>query len=178
MPPCGTMQGPGQGICLIAALARNRVIGRDGTLPWRLPSDLKRFKDLTLGHPVIMGRKTWDAIHSSLGRALTGRANIVISRSGSIEFAGARLTDSLQGALAAARMSLGGEQCFIIGGAQVYELSLPLAGWMYLTEIDADVEGDAFFPIFDREDWQVCSREQGPANERPSYEFVTYRRRD
>ena len=164
-------------ICIIAALARNAVIGRNGGLPWRLPADLRRFKQLTLGHPAIMGRKTWDSILQSLGGPLPGRENIVISRSRSCASRGCIAVDSLEAAISAAGEAAAGDRCFVIGGAEIYRLALPLAGWMYLTEIDAEVEGDAYFPAYAGDEWQLQSRELGPAQEGLAYSFATYQRR-
>ena len=156
------------GIALVAALARNRVIGIGGSLPWRLPEDLRRFRNLTLGHPVIMGRKTFEAI----GKPLPGRDNIVITRTRGYAAPGCRVLHALDAAVAAA----GPGEVYVIGGAEIYAAALPLAHRLYLTEIDADFEGDAFFPEFDRRAWRVVAREPqspgGPGAIR--YEFVTY----
>ena len=143
-------------ISLIAALARNRVIGRGNQLPWHLPEDLKRFKALTMGHPVLMGRKTFE----SIGRELPGRLNLVISRAGL----------SLDDALKKARES-GTDEAFVIGGAQVYELALPKADRLLLTLIDRDVEGDTFFPAWDPAAWREVAAEP-----RDGYSFVTLER--
>ncbi|MCX7179696.1 MAG: dihydrofolate reductase [Proteobacteria bacterium] len=156
-------------ITLIAAVARNRVIGQNNAMPWRLPEDLKRFKALTLGHPVIMGRKTWD----SLGRPLPGRLNIVISRSAKLAVPGAQRVDSLPGALSAAAAS-GANEAYVIGGAEIYQQALPLADCLQLTEIDRDFAGDAFFPEFAAADWRETRRESHHAEAGFDYAFVTY----
>jgi dihydrofolate reductase len=158
-------------VTLIAAVARNGVIGRAGSIPWRLPGDLPRFKHITLGHPVIMGRMTWE----SLGRPLPGRRNLVISRSPGLALEGAEVFDSLPEALAAC--SDAGE-IFVIGGTQIYREALPLAQRLLLTEIDADVAGDAFFPPFDRSLWRETAREVHPANpDNPlPFAYVDYER--
>jgi dihydrofolate reductase len=161
-------------ISLIAALDRNRAIGRAGAMPWHLPDDLKRFKQLTLGKPVLMGRKTALAI----GRALPGRRNLVLTRGGRVPFDGMEAVASVDAALRAAAGDGAGELC-VIGGAQVYALTLPLATTMRLTLVDTAVDGaDAFFPAFDAGDWHAVSREQHEADARHAFafEFVEYRR--
>jgi dihydrofolate reductase len=145
----------GARLSLIAAVASNGVIGRENKIPWRLPSDLKRFKALTLGHPVVMGRKTFQ----SIGHPLPGRDNIVVSRQG-FRADGAVVVASLAAALdlAAARAGEGGE-VFVIGGAQIYRETLPLADRLYLTEVEATPLGDATFPAIDRAVWRPTRRE-------------------
>lgn len=163
-------------VTLILARARNGVIGRNGALPWHLPEDLKRFKALTLGHPVVMGRKTWDSILARNGKPLPGRRNIVISRQPGFVAAGAEAAGSLDGALA---LCADAPVVFVIGGAQIYAEALPRAQCVELTEIDADFEGDAVMPALDPAVWQEAQREtHGPTTERPfGYAFVTVRRR-
>lgn len=159
-------------ICLVAALDRRRAIGRDNDLPWRLPDDLKRFKAVTLGHPVLMGRRTAE----SLGRALPKRLNLVLTRADRAPFDGMQVVHSLQHGIDAAD----GGELMVIGGGQVFEQMLPQAGRMYLTHVDTEVDGaDAFFPPFDPDDWEVLSREHHPADARHAFpfEFVDYRRR-
>ena len=153
---------------------RNCAIGRDNDLPWRLPDDLKRFKALTLGKPVLMGRKTAE----SLGRALPGRRNLVLTRGGRVPFDGMEAVASVDEALQAAREAGAAELC-VIGGAQVYRLLLPRADAMHLTLVDAAVEGaDTFFPEFDAADWVETRREAHPADSRHAfgYAFVDYLR--
>lgn len=162
---------PPQCITLIAALARNGVIGDKNALPWRLPEDLKRFKALTYGHPVIMGRKTW----ASLGRPLPGRTNIVISRSPQLESPGGTRASSMEEALAIAAAA-GTDEAFIIGGAEIYRLALGLAQRLQLTEIDRDYAGDAFFPDRNPAEWREISREKHHAEALFDYAFVTYER--
>ncbi|MCX7170427.1 MAG: dihydrofolate reductase [Proteobacteria bacterium] len=149
----------------------NRVIGNGNALPWRLPEDLKRFKALTHGHPVIMGRKTWE----SLGRPLPGRTNIVISRRADLHAPGATPVGSLEAALAAAAAT-GTDEAFIIGGAEIYGQALPLADRLQLTEIDRDYAGDVFFPKFDRAAWHETARAAQHAEAGLAYTFVTYER--
>jgi len=158
-------------LALIAALARNRAIGRDNAMPWRLPEDLQRFKRLTLGHVVIMGRKTFE----SIGSPLPGRDNIVITRARDWSPPGCAVVHSLDAALASVE-SRG--EAFVIGGAQIYALAMPLAQRLYLTEIERDFGGDAFFPEYDHSAWREVSRErrtEGGA-EGFGYAFVDYER--
>ncbi|HXF44908.1 MAG TPA: dihydrofolate reductase [Burkholderiaceae bacterium] len=159
-------------ITVIAAVARNGVIGRDGKIPWHIPGDLPRFKRITMGHPVIMGRRTWE----SLGRPLPGRRNLVISRTPGYAAAGAEVFGSLPQALAACA---GAPEVFVIGGTEVYREALLLAHRLLLTEIDAEFEGDAHFPPFDRAEWRETAREAHPAGrDCPfAYAYVTYDRR-
>jgi dihydrofolate reductase len=162
---------PPSQISVIAAMARNRTIGRDNAMPWRLPEDLKRFRRLTIGHAVIMGRKTFE----SIGTPLTGRHNIVISRSRDWSSPGCTVVHTLEGALAAAGDS---REAFVIGGAQIYALALPRAQRLHMTEIERDFEGDAFFPEFDRSLWREVSRERRTSDSDASfdYAFVDYER--
>lgn len=157
---------------LVAALDRARGIGRGNALPWRLPDDLQRFKALTLGKPLLMGRRTAE----SLGRALPGRRNLVLTRSDQVPFAGMEAVASLDEALALA----GGADLMVIGGGEVYALALPRASHLHLTHVDTVVaDADAFFPAFDPAQFEVLSREPRPADARHAvaFEFVDYRRR-
>lgn len=156
-------------LTLIVAYSTNRAIGRDNALPWKLPGDLAHFKRSTLGHPIIMGRKTWD----SLGRPLPGRANIVISRNLDFAAAGATVVPTLQAAIDACGDVA---EAFVIGGAQIYAQALPLAQRVLATEVHADVEGDAFFPLLPSFQWKEVSREPQPAENGYDYDFVTYQR--
>jgi dihydrofolate reductase len=159
-------------ISLIAALDRNRAIGRAGVMPWHLSDDLKRFKALTLGKPVLMGRKTALAI----GRALPGRSNLVLTRSDAAPFADQTVVHSLDEALAHAA---GAELC-VIGGGEVYVLALPRATHLRLTEIDTVTpHADTFFPDYDRDEWRELFREHHPADARHAlaFDFADYERR-
>lgn len=159
-------------ISLIAALDRNRAIGRDGAMPWHLSDDLKRFKTLTLGKPVLMGRKTALAI----GRPLPGRPNLVLTRAGVAPFEGQAVVHSMDEATARA----GNSELMVIGGGEVYMLALPLATRMYLTEIDTVAsDADTFFPAFDPREWREVARERHPADARHplAFDFVDYERR-
>ena len=154
---------------LIVAYARNRTIGRDNTLPWKLPGDLAHFKRTTLGCPIVMGRKTWD----SLGRPLPGRRNIVITRDPSKAFSGAECFTSLAQALNSLKDA---EQVFVIGGGQMYQQALPLAERVIATEIQADIEGDAVFAPLDQAVWRETSRQSQPAENGLAYDLVEYHR--
>ena len=164
-------------LCLIAALADNRVIGRDNQLPWRLPADLKHFKALTLGKPIIMGRKTWD----SLGRPLPGRLNLVVSRQPGLQLEGAEVFASLEAAIVRAEhwaREQGACELMLIGGAQLYQQALPLAARLYLTRVALSPEGDAWFPQFDATAWQRTACEAfAPLDQAPAYAFETWTRR-
>lgn len=140
-------------------MERNGVIGRDGDLPWHLSADLKRFKQLTMGHHIIMGRKTFD----SIGRLLPGRTSVVVTRQPDFSAEGAIVVHGLSDALVAAS---GDEEAFIIGGAQIYEQAVAIVDRIYLTEVDADVTGDAQFPDFDRTEWTIIESTQYPADDR------------
>jgi dihydrofolate reductase len=154
---------------LVAALARNRVIGIGNRLPWRLPEDLARFKRLTMGAPVIMGRKT----RESIGRPLPGRRNIVVTRARDTSWEGCVVARSLDAALAAADDAA---VAFVIGGAELYAQALPRADRLYLTLIDADYAGDAWFPEFDAAAWREVARESGVSADGLGYAFVDYER--
>ncbi|MDD5296004.1 MAG: dihydrofolate reductase [Rhodocyclaceae bacterium] len=156
-------------LSLIAALARNGVIGRDNTLPWRLPDDLKRFKALTLGHPILMGRKTWE----SLGRPLPGRENVVVTRNPAYQATGCRIVHSLPEAIGACAHW---DEVFVIGGGELYAQALPFAHTLYLTEVQAEVEGDARFPDFDRARFLETERLHHAQDETHAlaFDFVTY----
>ena len=154
---------------LIVAYARNRTIGRDNTLPWKLPGDLAHFKRTTLGCPIVMGRKTWD----SLGRPLPGRRNIVITRDTTKALAGAEGFASLLQALEAVKEA---EQVFIIGGAQIYQQALPFVDRIVATEIQADIEGDAVFEPLDQAVWLETSRLPQPPENGLAYDLVEYHR--
>ncbi|OHC61787.1 MAG: hypothetical protein A2040_14450 [Rhodocyclales bacterium GWA2_65_19] len=159
-------------LTLIAAVARNGVIGIDNRLPWRLPADLKHFKALTLGHTVIMGRKTWESLPANF-RPLPERRNIVVTRDGNYRAAGATVALSLPAALAAADP----DEAFVIGGAELYQTALALADRLQLTEIDASFEGDTRFPAVDRSRWREVSREKHHDETGLDYAFVLYQRK-
>jgi dihydrofolate reductase len=166
-------------LVLIAALARDRVIGKGNRLLWHLPEDMKHFKSLTQGHTVIMGRKTWESLPEKF-RPLPGRQNIVISRNPDYDAAGATVVTSLE---EATRVGVGRTAMFVIGGAEIYALALPLADRMELTEIDAAFEGDAFFPAWSPAQWREEQRQTHRAENSSTadgggfdYAFVSLRR--
>ncbi|WP_125076100.1 dihydrofolate reductase [Pseudoxanthomonas sp. SGT-18] len=162
-------------VALVVAMDRNRAIGRGNDLPWRLPDDLRRFKALTLGTPVLMGRRTAE----SLGRALPGRTNLVLTRSGAVPFEGMQPVASLEQALGLARVQ-GAGALSVIGGGEVYALALPLATDLHLTLVDTVVEdADTFFPEWDQAQWREVARQAHAADARHAhaFQFVDYRRR-
>jgi dihydrofolate reductase len=157
-------------LSLVAAVDRNLAIGKGNALPWHLPADLKRFKALTFGRPLLMGRRTAE----SLGRALPGRRNLVLTRSGHVPFAGMEAVASLGEAL---DLVFDAPELCVIGGGEVYALCLPRATHLHMTHVDTLVDGaDAFFPRFDLADWNVLQRESHPADARHAFafEFVDY----
>lgn len=165
-------------LALIWAMSRNRVIGRNNALPWHLSEDLRYFKRVTMGKPIIMGRKTWE----SIGRPLPGRTNIVITRDQNFQAAGVRVVHSLDDALRLAEhigIIEGAEEAVVIGGAEIYALALPKAERLYLTQVHAEVDGDACFPEFDLSLWRERAREdfnaEGPNSY--AYSFIVLERR-
>ena len=156
-------------VYLVAAVSRNGIIGANGRLPWHLPEDQKHFKSLTLGHPLIMGRHTWE----SLGRPLPGRENIVVSRRPGYEAPGASVAASLDAAIA---LCAGEPVAFVIGGAGIYAAALPLAKGLVLTEIQKDYDGDTRFPEWNREDWRETQREAHTTADGVRFDFVLYER--
>ena len=161
-------------LVLIAAVARGGVIGRGNALPWHLPADLRHFRETTRGAPVIMGRRTWESLPERF-RPLPGRRNIVVTRQAGLRAEGAEVAADLPGALA---LVAGAERAFVIGGAELYAAALPLADELELTEIDADFDGDAHFPHWQREDFRELRRERHRAETPDDFEFcfVTYQR--
>ncbi|HLU00100.1 MAG TPA: dihydrofolate reductase [Burkholderiaceae bacterium] len=154
---------------IVVAYARNRVIGRDNGLPWRLPGDLAHFKRVTMGSPIIMGRKTWE----SLGRPLPGRLNVVISRNPNYQAEGATVCGSLEQAVSACRPA---PRVCIIGGEQLFRESLGSIDEIIATEIHADIEGDTFFPELNAQEWEETERLPQPEENGLRYDFVTLRR--
>ncbi|WP_047338065.1 MULTISPECIES: dihydrofolate reductase [Pseudomonas] len=164
-------------LSLIAALAQNRVIGVDNSMPWHLPGDFKFFKATTLGKPIIMGRKTWD----SLGRPLPGRLNIVVSRQTGLVLEGAEVYPSLEAAVERAEewaLEQGASELMLIGGAQLYSQGLEQADRLYLTRVALSPEGDAWFPEFDEQQWKRVSEVPNPAQgDKPAYSFEVWEKR-
>ncbi len=158
---------PDTRVYLVAAVASNGIIGAGNRMPWHLPEDLKHFKALTLGHPVIMGRKTYE----SIGKPLPGRENIVVSRTPGLEIAGVSIASSLAGALA---FCIGEDVVFVIGGGELYKAALPLADGLVLTEIRRDYEGDTRFPDWDRSAFRETQRKPHESANDPAFDFVLY----
>jgi dihydrofolate reductase len=158
-------------ISLVVAASRNGVIGKDGGLPWHISSDLKLFKQITMGKPVIMGRKTWDSLPR---KPLPGRRNIVISRKADQPTEGAEFVRGVDEALAAAKVDHPPEIA-VIGGGEIYRLFWPLADQVYLTEVDLDVEGDTFFPKIDVDEWDLLESEAHQRGPNDSASFILKR---
>ena len=160
-------------ISIIVAASMNNVIGVQGDLPWKLSDDLKRFKQLTMCKPIVMGRLTWE----SIGRPLPGRQNIVVTRREDYAAEGCDVVASPAAALAKAG---GAPEIMVIGGSQIYELFLPRAGRLYMTRVHADIAGDAYFPELNEQDWQLIESEAHEASAANDYafEFRIYERRD
>lgn len=158
-------------ISLVVAVARNDAIGIDGELPWRLPGDLAFFKRVTMGKPLVMGRKTWDSLPR---KPLPGRPNMVVTRQAAFKADGAEVFDTVDAALGHAAAL--GDEIAVIGGAEIYRQTVSRADRLYLTEVDAAPEADTFFPTFDRAAWREVWREPGPAGDGPDYAFVLLER--
>jgi dihydrofolate reductase len=164
-------------IAMIVAMGRNRAIGLQGALPWRLPGDLRFFKQTTMGKPVVMGRKTWESLPNG---ALPGRTNIVVTRDRAFRAEGAQVANDTGLALDLARaaaLAAGKDEMMVIGGAEIYALLLDRADRLYITEVDAEPEADAFFPGLSADDWREIARTEPLIEEgRPAYAFVTLER--
>ncbi|MDZ7750514.1 MAG: dihydrofolate reductase [Gammaproteobacteria bacterium] len=160
-------------LSLIAAVDRNGLIGAGRHLPWRLPADLRRFRQITMGHPIVMGRATWD----SLGRPLPGRENVVVSTRLALDTPGATVVRSVDAAILAASRA---NEAMVIGGATLYAQTLPRAERIYLTRVESEFEGDVFFPRFDETDWVEVAREPHPADDENPwfYAFTILERKD
>ena len=151
-------------ISIIVAMAKNRVIGAKGAIPWHLPEELKRFKHLTLGHHIIMGRKTWE----SIGRPLPGRTSVIVTRQRGYRVPGAKVVHSLDEAIAACGAD---DEIFVIGGAELYAQAFSRAGRLYLTTVNAETPGDTLMPDYAAGDWREVSAESYPADDRHRYAF-------
>jgi dihydrofolate reductase len=156
-------------ISMIAAVSKNRVIGKNNDLPWKLPDDMKFFMEKTKGHHAIMGRKNYESIPQKF-KPLPNRTNIVVTRQKNFDAPGCIVVDSIDNGLAIAKDNQEAET-FIIGGAEIYKLGLPYANRLYLTEINAEIQGDTFFPDYDRTQWLETSREHHGKDERHAYDF-------
>lgn len=164
-------------VTLVVGIAQNGVIGSDGGLPWRLSTDLKRFKATTMGKPILMGRKTWDSLPK---RPLPGRHNIVITRDRAFEADGASVANSVDEALAAARRDGASEAC-VIGGGEIYRLTMPFADRLDVTHVLGEVEGDTVFPPIENDEWRLIAEQDHPAGERdthPTRHAIYERRKD
>jgi dihydrofolate reductase len=160
-------------LTLVAAVARGGVIGRDGTIPWRIPEDARRFREVTIGQPVVMGRRTWESLPGRF-RPLPGRRNVVVTRNPDWHQESAERAGSLEEAL---RLVEDADRVSVIGGAELYKEALPRVDELLLTEIDLDVEGDTFFPDWDRAEFDELSREEHVSEDGVPFAFVTYARR-
>jgi dihydrofolate reductase len=163
-------------VSLIAAVTKNNVIGKDNDLPWKLPDDMKYFMETTKGHAVIMGRKNFDSLPPKF-KPLKERFNIVISKS--YRDSNVCVVSSIESAFEQARANNSNEEIFVIGGAQIYKLALPFADRLYLTEIDTVLDGDTYFPSFNKNEWKEASRKHHARDERHAYpfDFVVYERK-
>ena len=164
-------------VSMIAAMSKNRVIGKNNDLPWKLPDDTKFFMEKTKGHHTIMGRKNYDSIPKKF-KPLPERINIVVTRQKKFQAPGCLVVDSVDEGLTIAKVNKEPE-AFIIGGAEIYKLGLPYADRLYLTEIHAEIEGDTFFPVFDHNRWSEISRVHHDTDERHAYsfDFVVYEKK-
>lgn len=151
----------------IVAISSNNVIGKDNDLPWYLPADLKYFKKTTLGHPVIMGRKSYE----SIGRPLPKRTNIIVTRDPFYISSNILVTHSMEEAISLAE-DINNDEVFIIGGAMIYESSLPYLNRMYITEVQTDIEGDTFFPEWSQEEWRLVSEDHHTADEKNEFDYA------
>ncbi|MBM7691408.1 dihydrofolate reductase [Peribacillus deserti] len=152
-------------ISFLVAMDQNRVIGRNNDLPWHLPADLKFFKQVTMGHPIIMGRKT----HESIGRPLSGRENIILTRNRHYKAEGCTIIHTIEEITNLEESSK--DEFFIIGGAEIFNLTFSIADRMYITLIEDEFEGDTHFPKINEEEWQLVSREKGPKDEKNPYDY-------
>ncbi|WP_099362819.1 dihydrofolate reductase [Fredinandcohnia onubensis] len=153
-------------ISLLVAMDRNQLIGKDNDLPWRLPADLAYFKRVTMGHPIIMGRKTFD----SIGRPLPGRENIIVTRDTSYEAEGCKVIHSIEEIVSMNQQT--DQELFVIGGAEIFKEILPHSDRLYITEINEEFKGDTYFPTFDKSKWKVISEEQGIKDEKNPYDYT------
>ena len=159
-----TRNGDSPRLSIIVAMSRNRVIGSKGAIPWRLPGELKRFRAITMGHHLIMGRRTWE----SIGRPLPGRTSVIVTRQSGYRASGAMVAHSLDEAIAACR---GDDEIFVIGGAELYAQALPRASRLYLTVLEAEIEGDTWMPEIDASIWRETASESFAADGQHAYAY-------
>ena len=160
-------------MAIIGAIGKNRELGRGGKLLWHLPDDLRRFKALTVGHPVIMGRKTWESL-PRMYRPLPGRTNIVITRQNGYQAPGAEVVASFEAARSRAERAAGADEIFVIGGGEIYAAALPFADRLYLTLVDAEADADTFFPFYEN-DFKVVAENSGSGE--PRHRFLIFERK-
>ena len=166
-------------ISIIVAASENNVIGRENSIPWHLPDDLKFFRQKTEGHPVIMGRKNFESIVASLGKPLPNRQNIIVTRDSAYEAAGCQVSSSLEEAIMYGHQDKDTEEIFIIGGGEIYKQAMDLSNYLYLTRIHAWIAGDIRFPTVDTAIWEEIEREEHPADEKHKFGFTffTYKKK-
>jgi dihydrofolate reductase len=152
-------------LSLIVAMAKNRIIGKDNSIPWRLPAELNLFKSITMGHHIVMGRRTFESIN----RLLPGRTTVIVTRNSTYSFPGAQIAHSLEAALA---ISNNDSEIFVIGGAELFSLALPIADRIYLTVVQADIEGDTYMPEMDLSAWHNLQNQYFKADEKNAYDFI------
>jgi dihydrofolate reductase len=162
-------------VSAIAAIGKNRVLGKDNQLLWQIPDDLRRFKQLTFGHPVVMGRKTFESIVAVLGKPLSGRTNVVVTRDESWQYEGVLVAGSIEEAIGKAKTAPGGDEVFIGGGGEIYRQALPFTDKLYLTLIDDEKEGDSFFPEYEDE-FKKVTFEESREHEGLAYRWVDLER--
>ncbi len=158
------MKATGTRLSLIVAMAKNRVIGANGTIPWRLPNELQLFKRVTMGHHIIMGRKTWESIN----RLLPGRTTVIVTRKNDYQVPGATVVHTLADALNACQYD---DEIFVIGGGELYREALPIADRIYLTTVDAEIAGDTFMPAFSDHEWNETSAQSYAADDKHAYAY-------
>jgi dihydrofolate reductase len=167
-------------ISIIVAASENNVIGRDGSIPWHLPDDLKYFRKKTEGHPVIMGRKNFESIVKALGKPLPNRENIIVTRESTYEADDCEIASSLEEAIMYGHKDNDKEEIFIIGGGEIYKQAMELSNYLYLTRVHAWIAGDVVFPEIDPEVWEEVEREEHPADTKHKFAFtyITYKRKN
>ena len=154
-------------ISFVVAIGQNNVMGKDNAIPWHIPADLKFFKKVTMGHPIVMGRKTYD----SIGKPLPGRENIIMTRNQNYAQEGCTVIHTIEELL---KLEEKNEEVCVIGGAEIFKITFPHADRLYLTKINHEFEGDTFFPDFDESEWKIISEEKGPKDEKNPYDYTFF----